>query len=146
MAIDDMLIFEDKGDWKVGNIFVVADTHGSKIEFASNPEDILIHCGDWESGEINTAAKKILVLGNHDILPPVPFDFVCSGILLNNVWFTHEPAFTMPLGGHYNVHGHTHDIDLNDLGYVRKPWHITLIPNEIKTLERIIWEHKEGKV
>jgi len=119
-------------------IYVVADTHGTNIEFESLPEDILIHCGDWEMGEIKTAAKKILVFGNHDFMPPKPFDFACDGLLLDHIWFTHEPAFSMPLGAHLNVCGHVHETDMNDLGYREKPWHKVLPPNTILKLSDVI--------
>jgi predicted phosphodiesterase len=127
-----------------GKIFIVGDTHGSRIQFPSEENDILIHVGDYEMGKIETKAKRILIYGNHDQLPvDKEFDFACDGLLLNHVWFTHEPAFTMPLGAYWNVCGHVHDNDMNDLGYVNKPWHVVVVPNEIKTLDRLLFEAKE---
>lgn len=124
-------------------IYIVGDTHGSKIEFQSQPEDILVHVGDWEIGEVNTQAKKILIRGNHDIMPPEPFDFMCDGLLLEHIWFTHEPAFQIPLGAHWNICGHVHETAMNDIGYIQKPWHIVVEPNVIKTLDQLIFEAKE---
>lgn len=122
--------------------YIAADTHGSEVKFESEPEDIFILVGDWEIGDIKTAAKKILVYGNHDLLPPEPFDFACDGLLLNHIWYTHEPAFRLPLGAHWNVCGHIHENNMNDLGYERKPWHILLPPNTVLNLDRVIMEKK----
>ena len=122
--------------------FVVADTHGTRIEFESNFEDLLIHLGDWERGEIKTKAKKILISGNHDMFSTNEWDFVCDGLLLDHIWYTHEPAERMPKGSHYNICGHLHDNDMNDFGYEKKPWHIVLPANEILDLEKVLWEKK----
>lgn len=126
-------------------IYVVGDTHGAKVEMPQlTEEDILVHIGDWEIGEVITPAKKILIYGNHDILPVYPtFDFACDGLLLEHIWFTHEPAFQIPLGAHWNVCGHVHETDMNDIGYIQKPWHIVVIPNEIRTLDQLVFEAKE---
>jgi len=125
------------------NIFVAADTHSRKIEFESQSDDLFIMCGDWEQGEVNTKAKKILVSGNHDMFPTDIWDFVADGILLKHIWFTHEPAFTLPLGAYWNVHGHTHYHNPTELGYPKKVWHRALPPNQILLLEKFMFEENE---
>jgi predicted phosphodiesterase len=127
-----------------GKTFVCADTHGAKIEFDSEPEDLLIHLGDYEMGEVLTNAKKIIVVGNHDSLPLDQFDFACDGFLKDHIWFTHEPAERLPKGAYWNVCGHIHDGKLNDYGYEKKPWHILLPPNEILNLDKVLWENKHS--
>jgi predicted phosphodiesterase len=126
-----------------GKVFVVGDTHGSSIKFKSEKNDILVHVGDYETGKIETEAKRVLIYGNHDQWPvDDSFDFACDGLLMNHIWFTHEPAFSLPLGAYYNICGHVHDNNMNELGYIQKPWHIVVKPNEIRTLDQILWEHK----
>lgn len=129
-----------------GITYVVGDTHGRAVEFKSNPEDLLIHIGDYEQGEIRTDAKRILIYGNHDIMPvDQQFDFACDGLILNKVYFTHEPAERLPKGAIWNVFGHIHDGKINDYGYEQKTWHIWLPPNQVQTLDRVIFEASEAK-
>ncbi len=124
------------------SIFVVADTHSRKIDFRATKEDVLIHCGDWERGEVITDAFRVLVLGNHDIFPTDPWDFVCDGFLYKHIWFTHEPAERLPKGAYFNVCGHIHDGRMNDYGFEEKSWHLLLPPNEIHNLEKLMYERK----
>lgn len=125
--------------------YIVVDTHSRKIEFESNPEDTLICLGDWEQGEIKTKAKKILIRGDHDILPTDTWDFVCDGLLLSHIWYTHEPAFTLPLGAKRNIFGHLHTGKINEFGYQEKEWHFWLPPNEVHELYKFLFESKERK-
>ena len=122
------------------SIYVASDTHGAKIKFDSNKDDTLIHLGDWERGEVDTEAYKILVSGNHDCFPTEEWDFVCDGFLKDHIWFTHEPAERLPKGAYWNVCGHIHDGKMNDYGYEKKSWHILLPPNEILNLDRVFFD------
>lgn len=126
-----------------GKIYIIADTHGTNIKFESKPEDLLIHLGDYETGKIETAAKKIIIRGDHDMLPLDEFDFACDGLLINHYWLTHEPAFTLPLGAKRNIFGHIHTGRINEFGYQEKEWHYWLPPNEIHELDKFIFEAKE---
>lgn len=129
-----------------GKLFVVGDTHGREVSFESVPEDTLIHLGDWEMGNIKTKARKILIRGNHtDLDPMATFDFICDGLLYNQVWFTHEPAERLPKGAVMNIYGHIHDGKINDYGYEQKSWHLWLPPNEVHLLDKLIFEHREAK-
>jgi predicted phosphodiesterase len=126
-------------------IYIISDTHSNKIELKATKDDILIHLGDWEQGEVKTDAFKVLVSGNHDMFPTDCWDFVCDGFLVNHYWFTHEPADRMPKGAYWNVHGHTHYQNMNDFGYEKKSWHFTVPPNQILDFERFIFEQKIQK-
>ncbi len=123
-------------------IYLIVDTHGAEIVL---PADCLklFHLGDFVEGKIRlpgTATRAVLIRGNHDKnLSECPFDFVCDGLLIDGFWFTHEPAFSLPLGAHFNIHGHLHGNVYEDYGYIRKPFHIELKPN---TLYRI----RDGKI
>lgn len=128
-----------------GKVYVVGDTHGREIKFESEADDILIHIGDYEQGKINTKAKKILIYGNHDMLPVDEFDFACDGLLFKKIWFTHEPAERLPKGAIMNVFGHIHDGKINDYGYEQKSWHLWLPPNEVHLLDKLVFEHEEKK-
>lgn len=126
-------------------IYIVADTHSSKIEFKSNPEDTLICLGDWTQGEIKTNAKKILIRGDHDYMDNSVWDLVCNGLFLEDVWFTHEPAFSLPLGAKRNIFGHLHTGRINEFGYQEKEWHFWLPPNEVHELDKFMFESRLRK-
>lgn len=122
-------------------IYLVADTHGKNIVM---PKDChaLIHLGDWCGGDIlyedNLIGSpfKILVRGNHDKnVKANIFSLIADGILIDGIWFSHEPVDHLPKGAHLNVHGHLHENDYEDYGYVKKPFHVCLTPNVIYTLE-----------
>lgn len=125
-----------------GKTYVVGDTHGRGIKFKSEPEDLLIHIGDYEQGDIETDAQKVIILGNHDTLPVDKFDFACDGLLFKGIWFTHEPAERMPKGAKWNVCGHVHYHNMNDCGYEKKWFHIVLPPNQILLLDKVIFDHE----
>lgn len=124
-------------------IYVCADTHSRKIEFDATEEDTFIHCGDWEQGEVITKAKKVLVRGNHDIFPPEGWDLVVDGLLIDKYWFTHEPAERLPKGAIYNICGHVHYHNMNDIGYEKKWFHRVLPPNTILTLDKFLFEYDQ---
>lgn len=128
-----------------GTTYVCGDTHGRSIKFDSNPEDLLIHIGDYEQGEIETNAKKVLIYGNHDLLPVDQFDLACDGLLYKKCWFTHEPAERLPKGAIWNVFGHIHDGKINDYGYEEKSWHVHLPPNEIRKLDELLFQKDQQK-
>lgn len=128
-----------------GKTYIIGDTHGRAIKLQSEPEDLLIHLGDYEQGSIDTAAKKILILGNHDMMSVDLFDFACDGLLFNKIWFTHEPAERLPKGAVWNIYGHIHDGKINDFGYEQKSWHIWLPPNEVHELGKFMWEAEQAK-
>lgn len=125
--------------------FIVGDTHSGSIEFESKPEDTLIHLGDYIQGEVKTKAKKILIIGNHDEMDTDGFDLACHGLLLNQIWFTHEPAERLPKGAKWNICGHVHYHNMNDCGYEKKWFHMVLPPNQIVELDRFIFEQQAQK-
>lgn len=127
------------------NIWLISDTHGRGINLlAVELGDILIHLGDYAYGRVNTnediAIPMILIKGNHDDILGAenPFDFVCDGILLDGIWFSHEPVAHLPKGAHLNIHGHLHEDRYEDYGYVKKDFHRRLEPNKLYRLEDII--------
>lgn len=126
-------------------IYLIADTHGQEIpDGEMDFNDTLIHVGDYGKGNIPLRPRSVLVLGNHDegvTNYNSKFDFICEGVLLDHVWFTHEPAFSLPLGAHYNIHGHLHENDYEDYGYIKKPFHIRLLPNLLYKLDDLIPHH-----
>lgn len=128
-----------------GKTYIVGDTHGRKIDFNSEPDDLLIHLGDYEEGEVKTSAKRILIIGNHDDRPLDQFDIACDGLLYKKIWFTHEPAERLPKGAIWNIFGHIHDGKINDYGYEQKSWHVWLPPNEIHDLDKFMFEAERAK-
>ena len=69
--------------------------------------------------------KKVLVMGNHDAerhgvkmadLLEV-FDQVCAMTTKKGCWLTHAPIHPDELRGKFNIHGHTHNHNLNDSRY-----------------------------
>lgn len=129
----------------MNSIYIVADTHSRGIELKCDPDDILICLGDWVQGEIKTDAKKILIRGDGDIMDTSSWDLVVDGLLLNHIWFTHAPAFTLPLGAKRNIFGHLHTGNINDFGYIEKEWHFWLPPNEIHELSKFMFESRVRK-
>lgn len=124
-------------------IYLITDTHGESFDIP-NDCSILIHAGDFGHGTFSHPAhcKTILVRGNHDDLQSeVLFTMAVDGILINHIWITHEPAFTLPLGAHYNAHGHLHENEYEDYGYIKKPFHIRLLPNKFYTLHDLYSHH-----
>jgi calcineurin-like phosphoesterase family protein len=124
-------------------IFVISDTHfghirleelGARpIEFSEkivknwnrlvNPEDLIIHLGDyvvsktgiWDQIINQLNGRKILVLGNHDKKSMSwylsnGFDFVCSSFSWDyynfKILFSHEPSDLSEYD--INIHGHLH--------------------------------------
>lgn len=126
-------------------VYIVADTHSRKIEFESQPDDLLICLGDWVQGEIKTKAKKILVRGDADTMDNSAWDLVVDGLLLDHVWFTHCPAFSLPLGAKRNIFGHLHAGNINDFGYQEKEWHFHLPPNEVHELDKFMFQSRLRK-
>ncbi len=126
-------------------IYIVCDTHSGNIKFEATEQDTLICLGDWVQGEIDTKAKKILVRGDGDTMATDAWDFVCDGLLLDHIWFTHEPAFSLPLRAKRNIFGHLHAGNINDFGYQEKEWHFWLPPNEVHELDRFIFESTNRK-
>jgi predicted phosphodiesterase len=120
-------------------IYVITDTHGSDLSHLElTGKDTLIHLGDWCGSPLPAGCRNVLVQGNHDYgYLKSEFDLVVDGFLLNHVWFTHEPAFTLPLGAHHNVHGHLHTHDYEDYGYVKKSFHRRVFPNKLYLLDEI---------
>lgn len=104
------------------------------------PDDTVIHCGDFLMGPKNQAkeilarlkGRKVLVRGNHDREKPASwwmdqgFDFACEYFVLRDILFTHEPANAiiksngnrpyemleegLPFDCKVNIHGHLHNI------------------------------------
>lgn len=85
-------------------------------------DDTVIHLGDVLFGDHKEILRdildarpgyKILVRGNHDSKTPEwyldhGFCLVTDGILLNSVFFSHEPVHPLPPWIKYNIHGHLH--------------------------------------
>jgi predicted phosphodiesterase len=121
-------------------MYFVADTHGADIRVPKSCTT-LIHVGDYVGGHIDAPkdCTLILVRGNHDteITDYSYFNVVVDGLLVNNMWITHEPAFTLPLGAHMNVHGHLHDNPYEDYGYVKKSFHYLLEPKRMYSMGEI---------
>jgi metallophosphoesterase superfamily enzyme len=121
-------------------IYYVCDTHGAEVRV---PDDCtcLVHLGDAENSLITGGTigfRKVLVRGNHDEKTDyLQYDLVLDAYLCNNVWFTHEPAFSIPLGAHWNVHGHMHEAVYEDYGYIEKPFHIRLYPRKLYSWDDI---------
>lgn len=122
----------------MGDIYVIGDTHGEDIPNKwLQKGDTLIHIGDYEHGMIpDFEGKIILIRGNHDAsVVEDNFDFIADGILLRGIWFTHEPAVTLPRGASVNICGHTHTNNPDDYGYPLKPFHRILPPNKLMHLD-----------
>lgn len=126
-------------------VFIVCDTHSRKIEFESQPDDLLICLGDWTQGEIKTKAKKILVRGDADTMDNSAWDLVVDGLLLDHVWFTHAPAFSLPLGAKRNIFGHIHTGRVEEFGFLEREWQFHLPPNEVHNLDKFIFESTNRK-
>lgn len=129
---------EHQNTWK--NIYLIADTHGKDIVLPLNCKT-LVHLGDYEKGKISGDAIKILVKGNHDLSQNEVFDFETDALLLDNIYFTHEPQERLPKGGHYNICGHIHDNDPLDYGFVIKKFHIVLPANKLINLAELMNEN-----
>lgn len=118
-------------------IYVITDTHGTDLLDVPTDCTTLIHLGDYETGLLPDC-YKILVRGNHDNKDSEEeFDLVVDGLMLDHIWFTHEPAFSLPLGAHYNAHGHLHENNYQDYGYINKPFHIRLTPHVFYNLPEL---------
>jgi calcineurin-like phosphoesterase family protein len=67
------------------------------------------------------AEKKVLVLGNHDILTTQEylsvFDEVQGLVKKYGMWISHAPVHPNELRGKYNVHGHVHYASIEDDRY-----------------------------
>lgn len=119
--------------------YLVADTHGADINI---PQDgrALIHLGDWIKGKIahpggSILPALILIRGNHDNNVNLEkFDIITDGILIDGIWLSHEPVERLPKGAHLNVHGHLHDNNYEDYGYIKKPFHVCLVPGKFYEL------------
>lgn len=123
-------------------IYFVADTHGESIIWPIRHGDTLIHVGDYVSGPMPPFIKKILVRGNHDSPEAeAAFLFACDGLLIENLWITHEPVERLPKGAHINVCGHLHDNHWPDYGFERKPFHFLLKPGEVYDIDTIRRRH-----
>lgn len=101
-----------------------------------SPADVTIHLGDVimsNAGSLSELlkaipGKKVLVRGNHDRRKPSwylnhGFDFVCDSFLLDEVWFTHIPADSLPDGARTNIHGHLHKNGHREGETAAKPFH-----------------------
>jgi predicted phosphodiesterase len=111
-------------------IYLISDTHQKDLKFNFKKEDILIHLGDYDKGEIKGSFKKILIIGNHDNRTD-KFDFACDGLLLKNVWFSHEPSERLPKGAYLNICGHLHNNKFSDYGFEKKKFNKVLEPNKL---------------
>lgn len=120
----------------LNNIYIVSDTHGSDIIF-DHPNDILIHLGDYESGDIQGFKSLILIKGNHDMDDSEIFDLIVDGMIINHALLTHEPVERLPKSCHINIHGHLHGNNYEDYGYLQKPFHRLLAPNILYKLDEI---------
>lgn len=69
-----------------------------------------------------TAEKKILVMGNHDMLPLSDylsvFDEVHGLMKRYGMWLSHAPVHPAELRGKMNIHGHVHYASLDDPRYI----------------------------
>lgn len=146
-------------------IYVVSDTHyqhDAIVEYCQRPQnhaellfgnmgflrkqDCLVHLGDVGLGNqqeihekyiISIAARKILVLGNHDSKSwswymTHGWDFVCAAFRLEYcgkiIMFSHCPQ---PWDGVWeiNVHGHLHNLGHRDKEFKElKKWHRLYAP------------------
>ena len=69
--------------------------------------------------------KKVLVMGNHDAerggMKKVDlfeaFDDVTSLVTKKGCWLSHAPIHPDELRGKFNIHGHTHNHNVNDYRY-----------------------------
>ena len=102
-------------------IFVATNTESRNIDFKYDKDDIFVHLGDWEQGNLPDI-YKILISGEKDIFESDQWDVVVDGMLKDKIWFSHEPAERLPKGALWNVCGHIEN--LNDYGYELKPFHI----------------------
>lgn len=68
-----------------------------------------------------------IVLGNHDMerkKSPTLQDYmaICKGVYgmrkYKSLWLTHCPMHSSELHGRINVHGHTHDVNIDDRRYI----------------------------
>ncbi|MDE2098295.1 MAG: metallophosphoesterase [Patescibacteria group bacterium] len=86
------------------------------------PSDIVIHLGDVILGRkamlpdilSELPGVKMLIRGNHDDESngwylSRGFAAVMDGMLMGDVWLTHQPHAVLPVGAVLNVHGHIHD-------------------------------------
>ena len=72
-----------------------------------------------------TAEKKILICGNHCAERGITmqdlcntYDVVYSLHKYKGMWLTHAPIHPAELRGKFNVHGHTHDVNIEDERYL----------------------------
>lgn len=89
---------------------------------AVRPCDTTFHLGDVifnRAGELkilldSISGRKILVRGNHDTRSlhwylSHGFDFACDSFTYGDLYFTHIPALSLPVGCSVNIHGHLHN-------------------------------------
>ncbi len=109
-------------------VLIISDTHGKhenflKVVEREAPIDLLIHCGDIETGEYTVSAaaecKTEMVLGNNDFFSGLPKEriFELGGKV---VWLTHGHTYyvsmnlatlkeeAMHKGADVVMFGHTH--------------------------------------
>jgi calcineurin-like phosphoesterase family protein len=72
---------------------------------------------------------KILLLGNHDIYPAKDylkyFEDIRATMIENGIIISHLPILLSGMHGNRfigNIHGHTHEKDLNDSRYLNISW------------------------
>lgn len=93
-----------------------------------NKRDTLWLCGDIIFSDDKTSllgeipGRKILVLGNHDMVNVkslIPFVDDIKGITrYKNSWVSHAPIHPQELYGKFNIHGHVHKNTVPDTRFV----------------------------
>ena len=137
-----------------GSVYIISDTHFDDfdckymdpnwitpqehmeiIKKSVRRPDTLVHLGDVGNGEWLTqvsAARKVLITGNHDILSKVSkyFDEIYTGPLFiaDRILLSHEPIYG--LGAFcMNIHGHIHNSGDDSFYHANKYNHINLAAN-----------------
>jgi hypothetical protein len=122
-------------------MYLIADTHGQDVKCCGE----LIHLGDCNGSKV-LAPQAILIRGNHEEKTDfTQFDYICDGLILNNVLFTHEPQERLPKGCHFNICGHLHDDNPDDYGFIKKEFHIILPANKLIKITEILDEVEINK-
>lgn len=96
------------------------------IAIKTSSADVIYFLGDvafsseaLSSLKMASLAKKMLIMGNHDLLSPKEYDrvfFLRGGFLKfkDKFWLSHAPIHPDELRGFVNLHGHTHHVTFAD--------------------------------
>jgi calcineurin-like phosphoesterase family protein len=85
--------------------------------------DVILHA-DFKLKDImdNLPGRKFMVRGNHDKKSDTwylnnGFDAISDAMMVGDILLTHKPQKDLSTWVKYNVHGHLHNLKLDDVGF-----------------------------